>query len=74
MDSGKEKLDFVCFGGEDWWYHNRGHIDMQLIQRFARSGTTLYVNSTVMQKLNLSQPHGTFNFSISVERRNGGLC
>jgi len=50
-----EKIDVVCFGGEDWWYHNRGHIDMQLMRRFARSGTVLYVNSIVMQKPNLRQ-------------------
>ncbi len=43
-------MDFVCFGGEDWWYHNRGHTDMQLMRRFARMGTTLYVNSIVMGK------------------------
>jgi len=40
----------VCFGGEDWWYHNRGHIDMQLMRRFAKTWTTLYINSIVMQK------------------------
>jgi len=45
----------ICFGGEDWWYHNRGHIDMQLMRRFAQNGTVLYVNSIVMQKPNLSQ-------------------
>ncbi len=48
-------FDVLCFGGEDWWYHNRGHIDMQLMRRFARYGTTLYVNSIVMQKPKLSQ-------------------
>lgn len=49
------KIDVLCFGGEDWWYHNRGHIDMQLMRRFARLGTLLYVNSIVMQKPKLSQ-------------------
>jgi len=43
-------IDFVCFGGEDWWYHNRGHADMQLMKRFARKGTVLYVNSIIMGK------------------------
>jgi len=52
----KQYPDVICFGGEDWWYHNRGHIDMQLMRRFARTGTTVYVNSIVMQKPNLSQP------------------
>ncbi|MBW8041250.1 MAG: glycosyltransferase family 1 protein [Planctomycetes bacterium] len=42
--------DILCFGGEDWWYQNRGHIDMQLMRRFAKQGTVLYVNSIVMQK------------------------
>ena len=45
----------ICFGGEDWWYHNRGHIDMQLMRRFSRLGTVVYVNSIVMQKPNLAQ-------------------
>lgn len=44
------KIDFICFGGGDWWYHNRGHIDMQLMRRFAKLGTTVYVNSVVVQK------------------------
>ncbi len=47
------RLDIVCFGGEDWWYHNRGHTDMQLMRRFASNGTVLYINSIVMQKLHL---------------------
>ena len=45
-----KQIDIICFGGSDWWYHNRGHIDMQLMRRFAKMGTTLYVNSIVMQK------------------------
>jgi len=49
------KIDVVCFGGEDWWYHNRGHIDFQLMRRFAKNGKVLYVNSIVMQKPKLSQ-------------------
>lgn len=51
----QKKVDVLCFGGEDWWYHNRGHIDFQLMRRFARLGTTLYINSIVMQKPNLTQ-------------------
>jgi len=54
MNSPKN-IDVLCFGGEDWWYHNRGHIDFQLMRRFAKSGTTLYVNSVVMQKPKLSE-------------------
>jgi glycosyltransferase involved in cell wall biosynthesis len=49
------RISTLCFGGEDWWYKNRAHIDMQLMRRFAAVGTTLYVNSIVMQKPGLSQ-------------------
>lgn len=35
----------VCFGGSDWWYHNRGHYDMQLCRQFAKKTPVLYVNS-----------------------------
>jgi glycosyltransferase involved in cell wall biosynthesis len=48
-------INTICFGGEDWWYHNRSHIDMQLMRRFAHLGTTLYINSIVMQKPNLKK-------------------
>ena len=47
--------DIICFGGEDWWYHNQAHIDMQLMRRFARGNTVLYINSIVMQKANLGE-------------------
>jgi len=55
MNSNKKRIDTICFGGEDWWYHNRGHVDMQLMRRFAKSGTTLYINSIVMQKPSLKR-------------------
>ncbi|MGD8786371.1 MAG: glycosyltransferase [Phycisphaerales bacterium] len=48
-------VDVLCFGGEDWWYHNQGHIDFQLMRRFSKMGTTLYVNSIVTQKPKLSE-------------------
>jgi len=54
MDKQPE-FDVICFGGEDWWYHNRGHTDMQLMRRFAVRGTVLYVNSIVIQKPNIRQ-------------------
>jgi len=50
-----KNVDIICFGGEDWWYHNRGHIDMQLMRRFAKTGITLYVNSIVMRKPKLTE-------------------
>jgi len=55
MRQNEHEIAVVCFGGEDWWYHNRGHIDFQLMKRFAKNGTVLYVNSIVMQKPKLTQ-------------------
>lgn len=49
------RTDVICFGGGDWWYHNRAHIDMQLMRRFARNGTVVYVNSIVIQKPRLGR-------------------
>ncbi|UCC98840.1 MAG: glycosyltransferase [Phycisphaerales bacterium] len=54
----QDNMSFICFGGEDWWYHNRGHFDMQLMRKFARLGPALYVNSIVMQKPNLKKNTG----------------
>ena len=53
-----ERIDVVCFGGGDWWYHNRAHIDMQLMRRFALTGRVLYVNSIVVQKTRLGKSGG----------------
>jgi len=58
MNNDKEEFNVVCFGGEDWWYKNRGHIDMQLMRRFAQLGTTVYINSIVMQKPSLKKATG----------------
>ncbi len=35
----------ICIGGEDWWYHNRGHFDFQVMRRIAREVPVLFVNS-----------------------------
>lgn len=39
----------ICFGGEDWWYHNRGHYDMQMMRELSRVVPVLYVNSIGMR-------------------------
>lgn len=39
----------VCFGGEDWWYHNRAHYDMQMMRELSRVVPVLYVNSIGMR-------------------------
>lgn len=35
----------ICIGGEDWWYHNRGHYDFQIMRRLATRSPVLFVNS-----------------------------
>lgn len=35
----------ICIGGEDWWYHNRGHFDFQIMRRLAKRFPVLFVNS-----------------------------
>ncbi len=35
----------ICFGDSDWWYHNRGHYDMQMMRQMAAHMPVLYVNS-----------------------------
>ena len=39
----------ICFGGEDWWYHNRGHYDLQMMREFSRDLPVLWVNSIGMR-------------------------
>lgn len=35
----------ICIGGEDWWYHNRGHFDFQIMRRLSSRWPILFVNS-----------------------------
>lgn len=39
----------VCFAGIDWWYHNRGHSESQIMTRLARRVPVLWVNSIGMR-------------------------
>jgi hypothetical protein len=39
----------VCFAGIDWWYHNRGHSECQIMKRLARRVPVLWVNSIGMR-------------------------
>lgn len=55
MADATDKPGVVCFGGEDWWYHNRAHIDIQLMRKLARKGRVLYVNSIVLRKFNVTE-------------------
>ena len=39
----------VAFGGIDWWYHNRGHSECQVLTRIARERPVLWINSIGMR-------------------------
>ncbi|MEO1008337.1 MAG: glycosyltransferase [Planctomycetota bacterium] len=39
----------LCFGGVDWWYHNRGHYDLQMMRELSASMPVVYVNSIGMR-------------------------
>lgn len=39
----------ICFGGVDWWYHNRGHYDLQLMRELSSVCPVLYINSIGMR-------------------------
>ncbi len=39
----------ICFGGEDWWYHNRGHYDMRMMRELSAHMPVLYINSLGMR-------------------------
>jgi len=46
LDEGVAPFDgIICIGGEDWWYHNRGHFDFQIMRRLAAHWPVLFVNS-----------------------------
>lgn len=66
----ESNMDFLCFGGNDWWYHNRDHLDIQMIRQFKKYGTALFVNSIVMQKPKISQGR---NLIHKVARKAGSI-
>jgi glycosyltransferase involved in cell wall biosynthesis len=39
----------VCFAGVDWWYHNRGHSECQIMRRLAAQVPVLWINSIGMR-------------------------
>jgi glycosyltransferase involved in cell wall biosynthesis len=46
--AGPDKRTFdgvICFAGGDWWYHNRGHYDMQMMRELSQHVPVLFVNS-----------------------------
>lgn len=55
LDTGLKNLEVLCFGDNDWWYHNHGHMDIQLMKQYAKRGKVLYVNSIVLRKFNVQE-------------------
>lgn len=45
----------ICFGGEDYWYHNRGHYDMQMMRELSRTLPVVYINSIGMRTPRLGE-------------------
>ncbi|MEQ1718648.1 MAG: glycosyltransferase [Hyphomicrobium sp.] len=45
----------ICIGGEDWWYHNRGHFDFQIMRRIAEHKPVLFVNSLAVRMPSLKE-------------------
>lgn len=45
----------ICFGGVDWWYHNRGHYDLQIMRELSRHVPVLYINSIGMKAPRMSE-------------------
>ncbi len=39
----------VCFAAVDWWYHNRGHSECQIMRRLAGRVPVLWINSLGMR-------------------------
>ncbi len=56
----------ICIGGSDWWYHNRGHFDFQVLRRFARTMPVLYVNSLGVRVPEVTKP---VQFASKIRRK-----
>lgn len=39
----------LCFGGVDWWYHNLGHSDVQIMCNLSEKLPVLFINSLGMR-------------------------
>jgi glycosyltransferase involved in cell wall biosynthesis len=47
--AGRDFDGVICFGGVDWWYHNRGHYDIQMMRELSACLPVVYVNSIGMR-------------------------
>lgn len=60
LNSDREFDSVVCFGGVDYWYHNRGHYDLQMMREISEQLPVLYVNSIGMRIPNPSAEGSVF--------------
>lgn len=56
----------ICIGGEDWWYHNRGHFDFQIMRRLAKDRPVLFVNSLAVRMPSLKEKS---QFAVRIGRK-----
>lgn len=66
MVSSGEEPGWICFSGQDWWYHNRAHSDFQLMLRVAERRPVLFVNSIGMR---MPAPGRTPQFARRILRK-----
>lgn len=68
------QINIVCFGGNDWWYHNHNHYDVKILRELAQCGgvgNCIFINSIVMQKPNISQGR---KFAKKLIRKVKSIC
>lgn len=56
----------VCFAGEDWWYHNKGHFDMKVMEEFSKNQKVIFINSVGMR---VPKPGKTTNIVQKIKRK-----
>jgi hypothetical protein len=56
--------NFVCFAGEDWWYHHP-HSKNHILKRFAQENRVLFINSLTMGMPSVTNP----DFFLKVRRK-----
>ncbi|MDD5458155.1 MAG: glycosyltransferase [Phycisphaerae bacterium] len=66
MSRRREYDSVVCFAGQDWWYHNRAHSDVQIMRNLSEHIKVLFVNSIGMR---MPTPGKSPNFLRKIARK-----
>jgi len=66
MGTSNDEPGWICFSGQDWWYHNLAHSDFQLMRRVAEQRPVLFVNSIGMR---MPAPGRTPQFARRILRK-----